>query len=44
MCEAVYVYRPGQPVQRLDSPAQVAGDPVLPGFVLDLQPIWEPDL
>ena len=40
----VYVYRPGQPVQRLDGPAQVSGDPVLPGFVLDLQPIWEPEL
>ncbi|MCW5849069.1 MAG: Uma2 family endonuclease [Anaerolineae bacterium] len=38
----VYVYRPGQPVQRLDNPARVSGDPVLPGFVLDLHPIWEP--
>jgi Uma2 family endonuclease len=38
----VYVYRPGQPVERLDHPAQIAGDPELPGFVLDLAEIWEP--
>jgi Uma2 family endonuclease len=39
---AVYVYRPHQPVERLDDPATIAGDPVLPGFVLDLHRIWEP--
>jgi Uma2 family endonuclease len=38
----VYVYRPNQPVERLENPATIAGDPVLPGFVLDLQRIWEP--
>ncbi len=38
----VYVYRPGADVAWLDNPAEVAGDPVLPGFVLDLAPIWEP--
>ena len=38
----VYIYRPSQPVQRLDNPAQVSGDRILPGFVLDLHPIWEP--
>ncbi|MBI3325116.1 MAG: Uma2 family endonuclease [Nitrospinae bacterium] len=38
----VYVYRPNQPVERLEHPATLAGDPVLPGFVLDLQNIWEP--
>jgi Uma2 family endonuclease len=37
----VYVYRPNRPVERLEHPATVAGDPVLPGFVLDLQQIWE---
>ena len=31
----IYVYRPGQPVERLDNPTTVLGDPVLPGFVLD---------
>jgi Uma2 family endonuclease len=38
----VYVYRPNQPVERSENPAAIAGDPVLPGFVLDLQRIWEP--
>ncbi len=36
----VYVYRPGVPVERLDNPATVSGDPVLPGFVLDLRRVW----
>ena len=36
----VYVYRPDAPVARLDQPETVAGDPVLPGFVLDLREIW----
>jgi Uma2 family endonuclease len=36
----VYVYRPDGPVARLDRPESVAGDPVLPGFVLDLREIW----
>jgi Uma2 family endonuclease len=39
---AVYVYRPNQPVERLDNPTTISGEPVLPGFVLDLQTIWEP--
>ena len=38
----VYVYRPNRPVERLEHPATIAGDPVLPGFSLDLQSIWEP--
>ena len=38
----VYVYRPEADVERLDNPREVAGDPVLAGFVLDLTPIWEP--
>lgn len=38
----VYVYRPGAEVECLEDPAEVAGDPVLPDFVLDLAPIWEP--
>ena len=36
----VYVYRPGAPVERLENPENVSGDPLLPGFVLDLQDIW----
>jgi Uma2 family endonuclease len=38
----VNVYRPNQPVERLENPATISDDPVLPGFVLDLQLIWEP--
>ncbi len=36
----VYVYRPGQPVEQLDRPESVAGDPVLSGFILDLREVW----
>jgi Uma2 family endonuclease len=36
----VYVYRPGARVERLDNPQSVSGDPVLPGFVLDLREVW----
>ena len=38
----VYRYRPGVAVDQLDNPTRLAADPVLPGFVLDLAPIWEP--
>ena len=37
----VYVYRPGQPVETLDNPATVSGDPVLLGFVLNVRELWE---
>ena len=36
----IYVYRPGEAVQRLDNPATVSGDPVLPGFVLDAAAVF----
>lgn len=36
----VYAYRPGQPVESLDNPRTISGDPVLRGFVLDLKDIW----
>ena len=36
----VYVYRPQAEVKCLDNPIEVSGDPVLPGFVLDLTKIW----
>lgn len=36
----VYVYRPQAPVECLENPGAVAGDPVLPGFILDLRDIW----
>lgn len=38
----VYVYRPSTPTEVLDDPAAVNGDPVLPGFVLDLRDVWTP--
>ena len=36
----VYVYRPNQPVEELDDLRTVSGDAVLPGFVLELAPLW----
>ena len=36
----VYVYRPGRPVECLEKPATVSGDPVLPGFVFDVSELW----
>jgi Uma2 family endonuclease len=38
----VYVYRPGASVEVLEAPKTLSGDPELPGFVLDLERIWEP--
>lgn len=35
----VEVYRPGQDVEILDNPLSVSGEPVLPGFTLDLKGI-----
>ena len=37
---AVYIYRPGEPVERLDNPTSISGDPVLPGFVFNVAEIW----
>lgn len=37
----VSVYRPGQRSEIQDQPTQISGSPELPGFVLDLQPIWQ---
>jgi Uma2 family endonuclease len=36
----VYVYRPQALIEILDNPRTVSGDPVLPGFVLELEPVW----
>jgi Uma2 family endonuclease len=36
----VYIYRPGVEVECVDNPATVSGEPVLPGFVLDMSKIW----
>lgn len=40
----VHVYKPNDRVEISDKPDIVSGDPILPGFVLDLKPIWEPGL
>ena len=37
----VHVYRPGAPVEILDNPSEVSGEPLLPGFVLKLAGILD---
>lgn len=36
----VYIYRPGMAEECLENPATVSGEPVLPGFNLNLSKIW----
>lgn len=36
----VEIYEPGEAVEKLYNPERVAGDPVLPGFVLNLKRVW----
>jgi Uma2 family endonuclease len=36
----VHIYRPGSEVEALDDPDGVSGEPVLPGFTLDLRLVW----
>lgn len=36
----VYIYRPGQAVERLEAPESLAGEDILPGLVLPLQTLW----
>lgn len=36
----VSIYRPDQPIEVLDDPATVSGDPVLSGFVLFVRELW----
>ena len=38
----VHVYRPGTEPEVLAQAIEVSGDPELPGFRLDLEPIWAP--
>lgn len=42
--EQVLVYRPDADVDTQKNPDELSGDPVLPGFTLNLGPIWDPDL
>ncbi|MBL1203708.1 MAG: Uma2 family endonuclease [Nostoc sp. GBBB01] len=36
----VYIYRPGLSEECLDNPASVSGDPILPGFILNMSKVW----
>ena len=36
----VYVYRPDTPVECFENLETVSGDPLLPGFILDLREVW----
>jgi Uma2 family endonuclease len=36
----VEIYRLDQEVELIESPATLSGENVLPGFVLNLEPIW----
>jgi Uma2 family endonuclease len=40
----VYIYRPGAPAEELNDVFRVSADPELPGFSLDLQDIWKPNI
>jgi Uma2 family endonuclease len=40
----VWVYRPGVEVEILDEPLTLTAGPLMPGFVLDLLPIWNPQV
>ena len=36
----VYIYRPGIATECLENPESVSGEPVLPGFVLNMSKVW----
>ncbi|OLD28133.1 MAG: hypothetical protein AUJ04_02280 [Acidobacteria bacterium 13_1_40CM_3_55_6] len=36
----IYVYRPRTLVEVLDNPGEISGEPLLKGFVLDVQSLW----
>lgn len=38
----IFVYRLGHDAECLENPAEISGEPVLPGFTLELTEIWEP--
>lgn len=38
--QRVYVYRPNTPIECLENVDTITGEPVLPGWVLDLREIW----
>ncbi len=38
--QRVEIYCPSQAVEVLESPVSLSGEEVLPGFILDLSPLW----
>ena len=40
----VWIYRPGVEVEVLDEPLTIEAGPLMPGFILDLAPIWNPQV
>jgi Uma2 family endonuclease len=40
----IHVYRPRQAIVVLENALEISADPELPGFVLDLREIWEPNV
>lgn len=38
--KCVYVFRAGEALERLEHPSRVQGEPILSGFVLELDEIW----
>jgi Uma2 family endonuclease len=36
----VYLYRPYEAVRCVENPRTIAGEPLLPGFVLNVQRLW----
>ncbi len=42
--QKVYIYRPGAAMVELDNPATLDCSPELPGFVLELEPIFNPQI
>jgi Uma2 family endonuclease len=41
--QRVEIYRAGREVEVLESPVSLSGEDVLPGFALDLSPLWRAD-
>jgi Uma2 family endonuclease len=41
---SIYIYRPDRPVQHVVRPDELSGENVLPGFILTLENLWEPEL
>jgi Uma2 family endonuclease len=37
----VHVYRPSAPVEELDNPQTISGEPLLSGLSLNLEEIWD---